>query len=66
MCQVAVYLDDKKIMDSVMLVEPTSEGVRLMNLFEEPRVIAAAIQQIDLMKNKLILKAITKEEKKDE
>jgi predicted RNA-binding protein len=66
MCQVAVYLDDKKIMDSVMLVEPTSEGVRLTNLFEEPRVIVAAIQQIDLMKNKLILKEITKEEKKDE
>jgi predicted RNA-binding protein len=66
MCQVAVYLDDKKIMDSVMLVEPTSEGVRLTKLFEEPRVIPAAIQQIDLMKNKLILKAITKEEKKDE
>ena len=66
MCQVAVYLDDKNIMDSVMLVEPTSEGVRLTKLFEEPRVIPAAIQQIDLMKNKLILKAITKEEKKDE
>ncbi len=66
MCQVAVYLDDEKIMDSVMLVEPTSEGVRLTKLFEEPRVIPASIQQIDLMKNKLILKAITKEEKKDE
>jgi predicted RNA-binding protein len=66
MCQVAVYLDDEKIMDSVMLVEPTSEGVRLTKLFEEPRVILASIRQIVLMKNKLILEVITKEEKKDE
>ena len=36
MCQVAVYLDEEKIMDSVMLVEPIPEGVRLTNLFERP------------------------------
>jgi hypothetical protein len=36
MCQVAVYLDDEKIMDDVMLVEPVPEGIRLVKLFEPP------------------------------
>ena len=64
MCQIAVYLDEEKIMDSVMLVEPTAEGVRLVTMFEPPRVIPAAIQQIDLMKNRLYLKNIGQEETK--
>jgi predicted RNA-binding protein len=55
MCQIAVYLDDEKIMDSVMLAEPTPEGIRLVKMFEPPRVILATICQIDLMKNKLYL-----------
>jgi predicted RNA-binding protein len=66
MCQVAVYLDDEKIMDSVMLVEQTHEGVRLTKLFEEPRLVPALIRQVDLMKNRLILETMTREEKNDE
>jgi predicted RNA-binding protein len=58
MCQVAVYLDEEKIMDSVMLVEPISEGVRLVKLFEPPLVVTAVIRRIDLMKNKLYLESI--------
>jgi predicted RNA-binding protein len=58
MCQVAVYLDEEKIMDSVMLVEPVDEGVRLVKLFEAPRIVPAVIRQVDLMKNKLILESI--------
>ena len=58
MCQVAVYLDDEKIMDSVMLVEPTPEGIRLVKLFEPPRLVSAVIRQVDLMKNKLILETV--------
>ena len=61
MCQVAVYLDDKKIMDSVMLVEPVPEGIRLVKMFEAPRVVPATISHIDLMKNKLVLKTIKEE-----
>jgi predicted RNA-binding protein len=63
MCQVVVYLDDEKIMDSVMLVEPTPEGVRLVKMFESPHDIPAVIRQIDLMKNKLILETIGSDEK---
>ena len=66
MCQVAVYLDDEKIMDNVMLVEPLPEGIRLVKMFEPPRVVRAAIRQIDLMKNKLILETIKQDEENHE
>ena len=49
------YLNDEKIMENVMLVEPTSTGVRLSALFEQPREIKASIQKIDLLKNTLVL-----------
>jgi len=62
MCQVAVFLDDEKIMDSVMLVDVIPEGVRLIKMFEPPRVIPAVIRQIDLMKNILILETLEKDE----
>ena len=61
MCQITVYLDDEKIMENVMLVEPTPEGVRLVAMFEQPRVIKATIQKIDLIKNTLILENTGKE-----
>ena len=66
MCQVAVYLDDEKIMDNVMLVEMLPEGIRLVKMFEPPRVVPAAIRQIDLMKNKLILETIAQDEENHE
>ncbi len=66
MCQVAVYLDDEKIMDNVMLVEPIPEGIRLVKMFEPPRVVPAAIRQIDLMKNKLILETVEQDEENHE
>lgn len=66
MCQVAVYLDGEKIMDDVMLVEPLPEGIRLVKMFEPPRVVPAAIRQIDLMKNKLILETVEQDEENHE
>jgi predicted RNA-binding protein len=66
MCQVAVYLDDEKIMDDVLLVEPVPEGIRLVKLFEPPRVIPAVIRQVDLMKNKVFLDTAKQGEHKDE
>ncbi|HDN04618.1 MAG TPA: CooT family nickel-binding protein [Chloroflexi bacterium] len=55
MCQITAYLNDEKIMDDVMLVEPTLTGVRLSTLFEQPREIPARIKKLDLYKNKLYL-----------
>lgn len=61
MCQITVYLDDEKIMENVMFVEPTPNGVRLTTLFEQPLEVSATIQKVDLLKNKLILKNMEKE-----
>jgi predicted RNA-binding protein len=63
MCQVAVFLDDEKIMDSVMLVEPIPEGVRLVKMFEAPRTVSASIQLIDLSISRINLKS--NQEKED-
>lgn len=38
-----------------MLVEPLSEGVRLVALFEPVQVIPAVIRQIDLIKHRVVL-----------
>ncbi len=61
MCQITVYLNDEKIMENVMFVEPTPNGVRLTTLFEQPLEVSATIQKVDLLKNKLILGKIGKE-----
>ena len=62
MCQATVYLDGEKIMEDVMIVEPTAEGVRLVKLFEPMMFIPAKIQKIDLMKHQVILEATPESE----
>lgn len=58
MAQIAVYLDDGKIMDNMMLIEPVSGGVRLVKMFETPRTVPAVIRPVGLIKNRLILGSI--------
>jgi predicted RNA-binding protein len=58
MCQATVYLDDKVIMQDVMMVEPIPQGVRLTALFEPVQIVPAAIRQIDLMKHRIILESL--------
>jgi predicted RNA-binding protein len=58
MCQATVYLDDKVIMQDVMMVEPVPQGVRLTALFEPEQVVPAAIRRIDLMKHRIILESL--------
>ncbi|MEA3441425.1 MAG: CooT family nickel-binding protein [Chloroflexota bacterium] len=55
MCQATVYLDGEEIMKDVLLVEPLSEGIRLVSFFDEPRIVPAVIRQIDLIKHRVIL-----------
>ena len=62
MCMVAVYLDEQKIMENVMVVEPTPEGVRLVAMFEPIQIVPAVIRQIDLMENKIYLVHVDKGE----
>jgi predicted RNA-binding protein len=66
MCQAAVYLDGKKIMEDVLIVEPVAEGVRLVKLFEPMQVVPAMIQKIDLMKHQVILKSTAESEVENE
>ncbi len=66
MCQIAVYLDDEKIMDDVMLVEPVPGEIRLLKLFEAERVIPATIRQLDLMRNRVFLDTVKQGDHQDE
>jgi predicted RNA-binding protein len=66
MCQIAVYLDDEKIIDSVLLVEPVPEGIRLVEMFEPPQVVSAAIARVDLMQNKIFLNTVAEDQKHHE
>jgi len=57
MCQATVYLDGQEIMRDVLKVVPVPDGLRLTTFFEEPRTIAATIQEIDLMKHRVMLQS---------
>lgn len=65
MCQISAYLDDEKIMENVMFVEQTPDGVVLSEMFEGPQEFSARIQKLDLMKNRLYLESISEEEDKN-
>ena len=55
MCQATVYVDGEKFMEDVLVVEPVSEGIRLVKLFEPIQLVKATIRKIDLMKHKIFL-----------
>jgi predicted RNA-binding protein len=58
MCQAIVYLESEEIMRDVIRVELTDEGVRLTTFFESPRVVPAAIREIDLLKHRVVLEPL--------
>ncbi len=66
MCQATVYLDGKKIMEDVLVVEPMEDGIRLVKLFEPIQLVQASIRKIDLMKHKIILETPQESEKANE
>jgi predicted RNA-binding protein len=43
-------------------VEMVPEGVRLSKLFEAPRVVPATIREIDLVKHRVLLDALSEPE----
>lgn len=51
MCQATVFLDGEKILEDVIEVKPTPEGIELRPLFEQPVTVAAEIRDIDLLKH---------------
>jgi predicted RNA-binding protein len=64
MCQATVFLDGDKILEDVIEVRPTENGVELSTLFEEPRTVKAAIRDIDLLKHTVHLDSLDKAEEK--
>jgi predicted RNA-binding protein len=63
MCQATVYLNGQEIMQDVLKVELVPEGVRLSKLFEPPRVLGAAIVEIDLIKHRVMLETLAELER---
>ena len=54
MCQMSIMLDNKgqseKIMENATQLEVTPEGVSIITMFEEPRLVAGAVvKKIDFM-----------------
>jgi predicted RNA-binding protein len=66
MCQAVVYLNEKEIMRDVVRIEPLPEGVRLITFFEPPRLVPAAIREIDLLKHRVLLEPLPEEQTKHE
>ncbi len=60
MCQATVYLDEEKIMEDVIWLEPTEDGVLVRSLFGEPKKVRGAIKGIDLLKHRVLLTASKK------
>jgi predicted RNA-binding protein len=57
MCQAKVYLDGEKIMEDVIWLEPTEDGVLLQSLFEEPKEVKGVFKGIDLLKHRVLLES---------
>ena len=55
MCQATVYLDEQKIMEDVVWLEPTPGGVLLRTFFGEPQKVEGALLGIDLLKHRVLL-----------
>ena len=62
MCQATVYLDEEKVMEDVIWVEPVAEGILIRTFFEDPIVVKGVIQGIDLLKHRILLASPEKTE----
>jgi len=60
MCQATVFLDGAKILEDVIQVKPTNDGVELTPLFEESQTVNAVIREIDLLKHTVHLVSMKK------
>ncbi len=61
MCQSTIFLrredgSEEEIMRDAILVEPRDEGVLIQTFFEEPRLVRAEIETIDLLKHRVVLR----------
>ncbi|HBN26466.1 MAG TPA: RNA-binding protein [Desulfobacteraceae bacterium] len=61
MCEANAYLingDDKKlIMESVDIIEPEDNGVKIINIFGEQKFLNAKIRSLSLIDHNVLLEA---------
>ena len=55
MCQAAVYLDDERVMQDVIWLEPTEDGFTMRTFFGEPMTIKGKLKGIELLKHRVLL-----------
>jgi predicted RNA-binding protein len=62
MCEANAYLikgeEQELVMESVDAVEPEGEGLRLISIFGEQKFLNARIEALQLVDNKIFLKAL--------
>lgn len=62
MCEANAYLVDgdsnKLIMEAVDTVEPEGDGIKLINIFGDQKVLKACIHSLSLIEHKVYLKKI--------
>lgn len=55
MCQAAIYVNDEKVLEDVIWLEPTEDGVLARTFFDEPQAIKGKLKGIDLLKHRVLL-----------
>lgn len=55
MCQATVYLDEQKVMEDVIWLEPTADGFLMRTFFDEPQKVKGTLRRIDLLKHRVLL-----------
>lgn len=59
MCEAAAYIvkngQEELVLEEVDIVEPEGEGLRLVSIFGEQKVVRAAIHSLNLVNHKIML-----------
>jgi predicted RNA-binding protein len=55
MCQATVYLNDERVMQDVIWLEPTEDGFTMRTFFGEPMTVKGKLKGIDLLKHRVLL-----------
>jgi predicted RNA-binding protein len=63
MCQATVYLDNERVMEDVIWLEPTEKGFLMRTFFEEPKEVIGTLQGIDLLKHRVLLSSSSTQER---
>ena len=66
MCQATVYLDDERVMQDVIWLEPTKDGFSMRTFFGEPVTVRGKLQGIDLLKHRVLLTSNDRGQQGDE